>query len=103
MIICVLQRGYAYEPDTGDRRLSNILNPSAARSYTYQSATENLIMGLTETAASQSKTWTYAYDAIGRLQTAARDDGACYGYALDSVRDVLGQTGTKIASYEFVR
>ncbi|GHU24262.1 hypothetical protein AGMMS50243_27130 [Betaproteobacteria bacterium] len=87
-----IQRGYAYEPDTGDRRLSNILNPSAARSYTYQTAPENLIMGLTETAASQSKTWTYAYDALDRLQTAARDDGAHYDYTLDVADNIQSIT-----------
>ncbi|GHU04913.1 hypothetical protein AGMMS49960_21110 [Betaproteobacteria bacterium] len=92
-----IQRGYAYEPNTGDRRLSNILNPSAARSYTYQTAPENLIMGLTETAASQSKTWAYAYDAIDRLQTAARDDGAHYGYTLDvadNIQSITDPEGT---------
>jgi hypothetical protein len=36
-IICPLQRGYDYVPNTGDRRLANILNPSAARSYAYRS------------------------------------------------------------------
>ncbi|GHU10333.1 hypothetical protein AGMMS50225_13530 [Betaproteobacteria bacterium] len=92
-----IQRGYAYEPDTGDRRLSNILNPSAARSYTYQTAPENLIMGLTETAASQSKTWAYAYDALDRLQTATRDDGAHYGYTLDvadNIQSITDPEGT---------
>jgi YD repeat-containing protein len=53
-------------------------------------------MGLTETTASQSKTWAYAYDAIDRLQTADRGDGARYGYELDvadnikSITDVDG-------------
>ncbi|GHT94071.1 hypothetical protein FACS1894116_07510 [Betaproteobacteria bacterium] len=54
-------------------------------------------MGLTETAASQHKTWTYAYDAIDRPQTAARDDGARYGYALDvadNIQRITGPEGT---------
>ena len=77
-----IQYGYDYEPNTADRRIKEIRNPQAARSYGYQ-FTNNLITKLTETAQEQSIAWNFDYDDIDRLQTGKRSDGREYGYTLD--------------------
>jgi RHS repeat-associated protein len=85
-----LQRGYRYEPNTGDRRLAGIDNPAGARSFGYRSAPENLIQSQTETVQTQSRTWTYGYDAIDRLQSAVRSDRQDYRYTLDKADNLTG-------------
>ncbi|MDR2032014.1 MAG: hypothetical protein LBP86_07145 [Azoarcus sp.] len=63
----------------GDWRLmKNIANSENARSFHYTTAPENLITNLTEIVSGQNKTWDYTYDAIDRLQSADRSDGAQY-------------------------
>jgi RHS repeat-associated protein len=79
-----IKRHYAYEPNTGDRRLKSIGNPQAARSYAYTSIPGSHITRVIETAESQNRIWDYQYDEIGRLQAARRSDGQSYTYVLDA-------------------
>jgi RHS repeat-associated protein len=98
-----LQRNLTYEDNAGDRRLSGITHPGAARSYAYASLPHGLITGITETALAQTRTWAYAYDAVDRLQSAARDDGQHYDYALDAadnIQSVTAPDGTRNWAYD---
>jgi RHS repeat-associated protein len=93
-----IERTFTYEDNAGDRRLKDIINPNVARSYAYATAPENLITSLTETLASQSKTWLYEYDAIDRLQSAQRNDGPQYAYQLDladNIQSIIAPEGIR--------
>jgi RHS repeat-associated protein len=93
-----IEYAFTYEDNTGDRRLKSIANPASALSFGYTSAPENLITRLTESAQGQSRAWDYGYDAIDRLQSADRSDGAQYDYVLD-----LGDNLTGIVDPEGTR
>ena len=102
-----IERRYTFEPNTGDRRIKGIANPQAARSYAY-TTTEAHIARLIETVGGQSRSWDYQYDMIERLQSAKRNDGQNYEYALDAadnlhyitapegIRTYYAGTGNKI-------
>ncbi|MDR1349700.1 MAG: hypothetical protein LBJ59_02755 [Zoogloeaceae bacterium] len=79
-----LAHRYAYEPNTGDRRLKEIHHPDAARDYAYATTVDGLITQQGETLQGKRRTWAYGYDDIGRLASAKRNDGQNYAYKLDA-------------------
>ena len=108
-----IKRRYAYEVNTGGRRLKSIGNPQAARSYTYTSTPGSHIARIIETAENKNRAWDYQYDEIGRLQAARRSDGQSYTYMLDeadnlhyiatpdSIRSYYPGAGNKINQGEY--
>jgi RHS repeat-associated protein len=105
-----LARRFSYEPDG---RLQAIHNPSIARSYRYETSLGNLITRQFEAVQGRSRLWQYGYDAVGRLQSAQRDDGKLYRYALDDGDNLVGivtpegekayepDAGNKIRGYRY--
>jgi RHS repeat-associated protein len=79
---------WEYDDNLHDRRLLNILNSGATRSYGYVTTAENIISQIHETAPSNAawpaKDWSYSYDAADRLETAQASDGMQYGYDYDA-------------------
>jgi RHS repeat-associated protein len=98
-----LQRAYAYEPNTGDRRLAGINQIPAARSFGYTTLPENLITSQSETVSGQTRSWNYDYDAIDRLQSADRSDGLQYDYQLDladNIQSIADADGTRTYAHD---
>jgi hypothetical protein len=94
-----IQRTIGYADKLGDRRLANNLTRnSTAGLHLRHIVPENRTMSLTETALAQTRMWHYAYDTIGRLQMAARDDDPQYDYALDladNIQRITDPNGTR--------
>jgi RHS repeat-associated protein len=88
-----IERGYVYEPNTGDRRLKAIRHPAGVRGYAYATRADGLITRQEETLPGQNRTWAYGYDDLGRLTSAKRGDGRDYRYVLDEADNlrVVGQ------------
>jgi RHS repeat-associated protein len=94
-------RGYGFESNEGDRRLKAITYPETVRSYVYINEPNSMITAMREIAQGQSHMWNFEYDTIDRLQSAKRNDGAEYRYALDEADNlitIVTPKGTRIYS-----
>jgi RHS repeat-associated protein len=81
---------YTYGGATDDRRVQAIHNPPAARSFGFEGSAEHLIAAITESTQDTNRTWRYGYDALGRLQSAQRNDGQQYHYTMDAADNLIG-------------
>jgi RHS repeat-associated protein len=97
---------WTYDTNLNDRRLKDIANSGATRSYQFTATPENDITQITETAPLGSawapETWTYGYDESDRLLTGQSSSGSHYGYTYDSADNITAldsRSGSEGATY----
>jgi RHS repeat-associated protein len=83
---------WTYHTNTNDRRLKDITNSGATRSYQFTTTSENDIAQIAETAPLGSawapQTWNYSYDESDRLLTGQSSSGLRYAYTNDPADNI---------------
>ena len=102
-----LGTNWTYDSNTNDRRLTDITNSGATRSYHYTTTPENIITQISELAPSGSaftpQTWNYGYDNADRLLNASAGASYAYGYdAADNITSAQGPSGSESGTYNDV-
>jgi RHS repeat-associated protein len=97
---------WTYNTNLNDRRLKDIANSGATRSYQFTTTPENDITQIAETAPLGSawapQTWTYSYDESDRVQTGQSSSGSHYGYTYDPADNITAfnnPSGSEGATY----
>ncbi|HWY53045.1 MAG TPA: RHS repeat-associated core domain-containing protein [Terriglobales bacterium] len=95
---------WTYDSNKQDRHLLRIKNGGEARNYHLTTTPEKLITHIDETGAERPHSWSYVYDAAGRLIQASSNETE-YAYAYDPADNIVsieGPAGTKNGNYNNV-